>query len=210
MENRVAPPPSRARQARPASDARRRDILDAALALFLERGYEPTTVEDIRDRSGASIGSIYHHFGGKEDMAAAIYVESLQDYQSGFVRTLQRHPLAREGIRATVRYHLRWIAKNPERARFLFGVREAIGPREAELVAMNRRFFADVFTWVRPHLEAGEVRRLPVDVAYVLWIGPAQEYARNWLGGRAPTGPERAAPVLADAAWDALRARTEE
>lgn len=208
MEGVVAPP-ARARRARAASDDRRREILEAALALFLARGYEATTVEDIRDRSAASVGSIYHHFGGKEDLAAALYVESLRDYQAGFVRTLKRHRDAREGIRATVRHHLRWIGRNPDRARFLFGMREAVGPREADLVEMNRRFFAEVSAWVRPHLSAGEMRRLPVDVAYVLWIGPAQEYARNWLGGRGPTGPERVAPVLADAAWDALRARRE-
>jgi len=38
---------------------------------------------DIRVRARASIGSIYHHFRSKEQLAAALYVEGLRDYQEG-------------------------------------------------------------------------------------------------------------------------------
>ena len=34
-------------------------------------------------RARASIGSIYHHFRSKEQLAAALYVEGLRDYQEG-------------------------------------------------------------------------------------------------------------------------------
>src|SRR5215470_14374357 len=68
-----------------ASERRRKSILDAALACFLERGVAATTTEEIRDRSGASIGSIYHHFGDKEGLAGALYVEGIRSYQEGFL-----------------------------------------------------------------------------------------------------------------------------
>lgn len=55
-----------------ASSAHTRSlILDAAQALFSEAGYEQTSIEDIVVRSGVSVGSIYHHIGGK----AAIFRE---------------------------------------------------------------------------------------------------------------------------------------
>ena len=66
---------------------RRRDILQAALELFVRSGVGATTVDDIRERSGASVGSLYHHFpGGKEAIAAALYLDTLADYQDGFLR----------------------------------------------------------------------------------------------------------------------------
>ena len=49
--------------------------MNAALELFVTKGFLATTMDDVRRRSGASIGSIYHHFGSKEDLAAALYVE---------------------------------------------------------------------------------------------------------------------------------------
>ncbi|MGV9864710.1 TetR/AcrR family transcriptional regulator [Rhodococcus koreensis] len=43
-------------------------VIQAALELFAEVGYERTTIEDIVKRSGVSVGSIYHHIGGKADV----------------------------------------------------------------------------------------------------------------------------------------------
>jgi len=54
-------------------------ILDTALKLFLEKGYEHTTVQDIVDNlGGLSKGAIYHHFRSKEDIfiAASDYLFS--------------------------------------------------------------------------------------------------------------------------------------
>lgn len=56
-----------------SSDAVRGRILDAALNEFQERGYASATMTDIVQSSGASIGSIYHHVGGKEDLFSACY-----------------------------------------------------------------------------------------------------------------------------------------
>ena len=53
--------------------SRRRDVLQAALKCFSERGAEATSIEMIRDLSGASVGSIYHHFGGKNELFLAIF-----------------------------------------------------------------------------------------------------------------------------------------
>lgn len=55
------------------TDATRQRILDAATEVFGERGFSAATMADVVDRSGASIGSIYHHFGGKKDLFLAIF-----------------------------------------------------------------------------------------------------------------------------------------
>ena len=71
---------------------RRQAILDAALQAFTESGTTAATVDDVRRLSGASVGSIYHHFGDKEGLAAALYVEGLRSYQEGFLAVLEREP----------------------------------------------------------------------------------------------------------------------
>jgi AcrR family transcriptional regulator len=48
-------------------------IFDAALALFLERGYEATTMRAIADRAGVSLGSSYHYFASKEHLVLEFY-----------------------------------------------------------------------------------------------------------------------------------------
>ncbi|GAB3235632.1 TetR/AcrR family transcriptional regulator [Mycolicibacterium hippocampi] len=194
------------RTARP-DDARRREILDAALQVFLEAGVEGASVEDVRRRSGASVGSLYHRFGSKEGLAAAVYVDALGDYQREFTAALDRARAPAEGVRSAVRTHLRWVRDHPDRAEFLFnvagsGVRRAAG---SDLRELNAGFFGHVQEWFRRGAAAGQLRALSIDVVYALWLGPSQELARLWLarGRRGALRTESA--VLADAAWRALR-----
>ena len=48
-------------------------ILDAAQRLFLEQGYENTTIQDIVDElGGLTKGAVYHHFKSKEEIMDAV------------------------------------------------------------------------------------------------------------------------------------------
>ena len=59
--------------------ARRAQIIEAAIACFLERGYTNTSVSDIIKASGLSSGSIYSHFSGKEDILTTAINERLEN-----------------------------------------------------------------------------------------------------------------------------------
>jgi len=56
----------------------RRRILDAALELFANQGYHPTTVDQIARQAGVSKGLIYHHFSSKEELLQAIIQSTFQ------------------------------------------------------------------------------------------------------------------------------------
>lgn len=55
------------------TDGTQARILDAATEVFAARGYTAATMADIVHRSSTSIGSIYHHFGGKKELFLAIF-----------------------------------------------------------------------------------------------------------------------------------------
>jgi len=180
---------------------RRQEILDAALRSFNEKGVAATTVDDVRRLSGASVGSLYHHFGGKDELAEELYLEILRDYQRGFLAVLGRERDPERGIKGIVRHHLRWVRRNPERARYLLRGRP---PGSDAVRDLNRELFRDTAAWLEPHREAGRVRRLPLDLTYAIMAGPAQEYSRHWLEGRMRSSERVAERELADAAWRAL------
>lgn len=50
------------------TEARKNEILDTAKRLFMERGYEQTTINDILTASGVAKGSLYYHYKSKEDV----------------------------------------------------------------------------------------------------------------------------------------------
>lgn len=185
---------------------RRRAILDTALRCFVQQGYAATTIEDVLRGSGASVGSVYHHFGSKERIAATLYLEALRDYQAGLLAVLDGAVDAERGIRAIPVYHLGWVRDHPDLARFLFAER----PPEVELVSepelreMNRATFGRVRAWMERQAGTGAMRRLPHALFYVILLGPCQELSRHWLAQRLRVDLKQAQRELGEAAWAAL------
>jgi AcrR family transcriptional regulator len=191
--------------------SRKRLIIEAALSCFTELGLEQTSMEDIRTRSGASTGSIYHHFNSKEQLAAEVYLEGICRYQEGFLPALEESPDAREGIRSVVRYHLGWVEDHPDWARFLFQQRRAefMTAMEDEFSRINADFFGRASRWFGTHIKAGAVRQLPADLYIALVLGPCQEFTRIYLSGRARAKPDEIAEELVGAIWRAIGRQTE-
>ena len=54
-------------------------ILEAALRLFAERGYEATTMRDVAREAGSSLGLAYRYFASKEEFALALYMRLAEE-----------------------------------------------------------------------------------------------------------------------------------
>jgi AcrR family transcriptional regulator len=199
----------RAPSSRAATGERRRKILDAALRCFSEHGYEATTLGQIRERSGASTGSIYHLFASKEEIAGAVYLEGLRGYQEGFLAALAQRKTAEATVRACVEYYLEWVEANDRLARFILHTRRAelVPAVKDELRSMNRAFFGALAEIIERHVEAGEIKPMPRELFHAVVMGPAHEYSRTWIAGRQRVPLSEASKLLAEASWDAVRAR---
>ena len=69
----LVPPGGPARRGRPRGSTRER-ILDVALELFTEQGYEQTSLREIAERLGVTKAAIYFHFERKEDMLLELHM----------------------------------------------------------------------------------------------------------------------------------------
>lgn len=184
---------------------RRSAILSAALTVFTEKGIEAATIDDIRRKSGASVGSIYHHFGNKDGIAAALFAYTLDDYWARVLAAVADEADARAAIRALVGTHLHWIVAKPDAARFLFSRRQAVGAAHEESVRQHTAgHLKQLLKLFKPWFNAGVLRRMPVELYVALLLGPAQELSRHWLGGRIALDPRDAAAELSAAAWRSL------
>ncbi len=57
----------------PAGEAKREDIINAALRLFRERGIKATTIREIAAEAGVTSGALYRHFDSKVSLAQALF-----------------------------------------------------------------------------------------------------------------------------------------
>ena len=80
----------------------RNRIIETAGRLFIEKGYEHTSIQDIIDHlGGLSKGAIYHHFKSKEEIMYAVAEELYTDSTAQMQKIRQRRDLnGKEKIRA--------------------------------------------------------------------------------------------------------------
>jgi AcrR family transcriptional regulator len=180
---------------------RRRQILDAALRVFLKKGYGGTRIEDIRKGSRASTGSIYHAFGGKEAIAAALFVEANQGWSQATARAVAQAEGPDGPIRASVEGLIDWGLARPDLFRFLDDMRFL----EARLtgaasVTDGQALAAQAY---RDQVRSGEVRDIPWTLARALILGPAYDYLRRGAGAILANADDRR--LLSEAAWDAVK-----
>ncbi len=58
-----------------------RALLDAARAVFTRQGFAEASIADVVERAGSSVGSLYHHFGGKSELFLALWQEHQLAYE---------------------------------------------------------------------------------------------------------------------------------
>src|SRR6202171_4368348 len=66
-------------------EATRQHVLETALKLFRRRGFERTTMRDIAEAAGLSLGAAYHYFRSKDELVVAYY-ESMQSEHERLVQ----------------------------------------------------------------------------------------------------------------------------
>ncbi len=116
-----APKPMRSRKE--ATQAR---ILEAAIGLFAERGYERTSISALAERAGVSRSAVFWHFGDKEALFQEAFRRMLVPFAEQFKASLERQDPGRllfelfdvyEGFvaehRSEIEPIVRWVLESP-------------------------------------------------------------------------------------------------
>lgn len=199
------------------TEAKKRQILVTALQCFTQHGVAGTTIDMIREASGMSVGSLYHHFGNKDKIAAAVFIQGMREFAELLQRYLaqadSQNNLAPEsnaeyGVKAIVYANVDWISENPDWARFVFHHRSIVTKASGgnKLASDMQLFFQQLITWFKPYAQQGILRSVSIELLSSLISGPCHDYARHWLTGRYSTPLAEHREEFANAAWNAVRA----
>lgn len=193
------------------TETRRQAILKAALKSFSTKGFTETTMEDIKKLSGASTGSIYHHFENKEMLAQALYLEGRSDLNASLLAAITDKP-PRKGIKDLIYAFVDWFEQHPDLGQFVMqaGSTEYLGSyvkvvqQKIQLALPRENLPEQFFEWISPFIEDGTITRLPINLYVPLALGPSREYVRRWLRTRLSAEIKEAREPLAAAAWKVL------
>ncbi len=100
---------------------RRAEILEQAEKLFARKGFHETTMAEIADASGFSIGSLYHFFSGKEELYSVMVMEKVHLMYAEILDAVGREQMIRGKIKALVISHFTYVEHHIDFYRLLVG-----------------------------------------------------------------------------------------
>jgi TetR/AcrR family fatty acid metabolism transcriptional regulator len=172
-------------------EERRRQILDAAVRAFAQKGYHASRVSDIAEEAGVAYGLVYHYFESKEAVLEAIFRDTWGMMLTAINAVEESEPSPREQLRKTAAIVLRTWRDQPDLVRVL--VREVtrsgehlqreVGEIQLAMTALQRI--------VERGQEDGTFRR-DVDARLGAWIvyGALEEILTGWVMGQLPDGED--------------------
>ena len=178
---------------------RRRQLLDAALEVFVSQGYHAAAMDEIAERAGVSKPVLYQHFPGKLELYLALLDESVATLLDTVRDALRSNPDPKQRVAATFVAYFEYVGGKGEAYRLVFesdlsnetAVRDRLDEVQRECAAMvSQTVIEDT------GLSADEARLLSVGM-----VGMAQVTARYWLSTRDHIPREAAEQLVARLAW---------
>ena len=137
--------------------------LEAAAAVFADRGFEHTRVEDLAEATGVPRATLYYYFAGKEDLLAWLLRQTLAAEAEAVTEAASGPGDARTRLEQVVRAQLGVMAANPATYRALLAESGRVGRIPEMSAAVKTGFFTPLRRLLDDGVADGSLR--PVDDA---------------------------------------------
>jgi AcrR family transcriptional regulator len=163
----------------------RERLAEAAFALFDERGYEQTTVDDITERAGLGRTTFFRHYRSKEDVIFPDH-DRLLEQVAERLRT-SSHDTALAAVSDAVRLVLLHYVKEGDLARRRYALTSRVTTlrdREIASVARYQRLFREfIASWMAGSAEPDPLR---AELMAAAVVAAHNHVLRRWLRGESP------------------------
>ncbi|MBL7661814.1 TetR/AcrR family transcriptional regulator [bacterium] len=193
----------------PDDQGPRERILDASLKLFVGQGYFNTNVPDISKTSRCSVGSIYHHFLNKEEIASCLYKAGIQQFRLALDNSFSEGENFEEALPKVIIAFLKFAEDQELLSRYLWLSRHSeflsqkiSTPTTVGFDSLGRK----LARLIRGAMKRGDMAHYEAEIVWNILFGIPLSYVRDWLEGFTKTKPSEIAPVIAQACLAALKA----
>ena len=183
--------------------ARRAQLLEAALEVFVAQGYHSAAMDDIADRAGVSKPVLYQHFPGKLELYLALLDTSCDAIVASVQDALKSTEDNKLRVAATMHAFYDYVANAQGAFRLVFESdltnEDAVRARVDRVTHSCAEAIAEVI-----HEDTG----LPGEQSRLLavsLVGMAQVSARFWLDTAGEISQDDAATLVSGLAWRGIR-----
>jgi AcrR family transcriptional regulator len=178
-------------------------VLSAAVALFIRKGYDATSIDDIAKSLNVTKSAVYHHVTSKDQLLAEALDEALDELDNAVDEAARGAGPASQRLRDVVRRSVEVLVAHQSAVTLLLRVH---GNSETELAALKRRRRIDraLASLVNEAVEEGALRGdLDPDVLSRLLFGMVNSLV-EWYRPNGEISTEQLATTVAALAFEGL------
>jgi len=158
--------------ASPGPEVRKKQILDAAIELFGQKGYSVATAAEIAEKAGLSSGSVFHYFGNKKELFREALRSCAADLKGAMTRGHPPTDDIKTFMKMTSRNFFGYLLEHPMKVKVLFHSPDTLA--DQDIKHEYGRVMEDLYKFLYSILEGAQKRgELPDD----LYVRGVAEYA---------------------------------
>ncbi|MEQ6900966.1 TetR/AcrR family transcriptional regulator [Nocardioides sp. YIM 152588] len=157
-------------------------LVETAVRLFSEKGFERTSVQDVVSAAGVTKGAMYHYFSSKDDLLHEIYARVLRLQQENLERFAALDAPVAERVRLAAADVVVTVIENlPDVVIFFRSLHQLGADRQAEVRRARRRYHETFRAMVADGLAAGEFRAdVDPDLVVDYYFGAVHHISAWW------------------------------
>jgi AcrR family transcriptional regulator len=187
--------------------ARRREVMEAAVAVFSERGYRAASMADIAARLGMGKASLYHYVSSKEEVLIELYEDVLRENVIAARRIAGAEGTALDALAEMIADRVAYTCRNRELLRIFFEEEAELPARQqARLISVRHEYEATLLEVVAAGEQAGEFTLPTTPTIFVNTLLGAANWTYKWYQPQGALSPQELGSQIATVLLAGLRA----
>lgn len=180
-------------------------LVEVALQLFAEKGFEGTSVQDVVTAAGVTKGAMYHYFGSKDDLLAEIYARVLREQLERLEQFAQSAAPVAERVHQAAADVVVTTIHSLQSTTVFFRSLHQLSPEKQREVRAERRRYHDLFREMLVEGQSAGVFRddVAADLLVDYYFGSVHHLPTWWRADRGP-GPAEVGETFASLFLDSL------
>jgi TetR/AcrR family transcriptional regulator len=179
-------------------EARRRELLAAATAVFSERGYRAASMSDIAAKLGMGKASLYHYVTSKEEVLIELYEDVLRENVIAARRIASAGSTARDALAELITDRVAYTCRNQELLRVFFEEEAELPARQqSRLISVRHEYERTLLEMVARGEGAGEFTLTTTPQIFVNTVLGAANWTYKWYQPQGPLSPEELGSQMA-------------
>ena len=163
----------------PNQAARRRRVIEAAMKLAADGGYDAVQMRDVASEAGVALGTIYRYFASKDHLLAACQVEWAEEIQRRVHQRPPRGDTAADRVVDVLRHATRSNEKQPQLTAALLTAISSPDPAVSDCQRQMTAIMSDVLATPMDGLDA-DLKQGVIDALNHIWFSALLGWVNGW------------------------------